>query len=273
MGKDLTRTQKIHIFKTNDSLRFAFSTPYVYNLFLDKAAFNKRFSKYVKRGWIATDSHSWSDIESFVDKYDSVIAKPLTDYGGHGVFKIDKNKSDYIEQKAILKRLVEINKKYIVEETIHNCEVLKNIAPDSLNTLRFVTVIDKDKNLHIVASLLRMGNGIGITDNYHDGGLACAIDLNTGMLKGVAFGMNCVSYEVHPFSKVKFDAFKIPNYHKCIEFVKKIVYVEPDARYVGWDIAITDNGIELLEGNIPPGEDITQIATGFGLWNQMLEWK
>jgi len=60
---------------------------------------------------------------------------------------------------------------------------LSLIAPASLNTLRFVTVIDKEQNLHIIAALLRMGNGTAITDNYHDGGMACAIDIETGRLK------------------------------------------------------------------------------------------
>ena len=37
--------------KRNDTLRFGMSTPRVYDLFLDKAAFNERFSKWIKRGW------------------------------------------------------------------------------------------------------------------------------------------------------------------------------------------------------------------------------
>ena len=52
----------------------------------------------------------------------------------------------------------------------------------------------------------------------------------------------------------------------------EIAYIEPGARYVGWDIALTPGGIELLEGNIPPGQDLTQIATGCGIWYKMLNW-
>lgn len=37
---------------------------------------------------------------------------------------------------------------------------------------------------------------------------------------------------------------------------KEVAYYEPDARYVGWDLAITPNGVELLEGNIPPGKTL-----------------
>jgi hypothetical protein len=45
--------------------------------------------------------------------------------------------------------------------------------------------------------------------------------------------------------------------------------------YVGWDFAIAKEGggVELLEGNIPPGEDITQLNSERGLWYEMLNWK
>lgn len=99
------------------------------------------------------------------------------------------------------------------------------------------------------------------------------IDSEKSILKGDAYGMNCARYEVHPYSHIKFDGFIIPHFDECISIIKEIVYYEPDARYVGWDLAIAQNGIELLEGNIPPGEDITQIASGCGLWYKMQAWK
>lgn len=258
--------------RRNDVLRFSLSTPSVYKLFLDKAAFNRRFAKYVKRGWITTEGNELEDLWAFVDKYESVIAKPLSDFGGHGVFKLSKTSPDYPSNLVKLNKIVSEGCNYILEETIVNCDELRKIAPGSLNTLRFVTIIDKNKKLHIVASLLRMGNGKAITDNYHDGGMACAIDLNTGKMRGSAYGMNCVSFADHPYSHIKFNGYQISNYGDCLEAIKEIAFLEPDARYVGWDIALTPNGIELLEGNIPPGEDITQIATGCGMWFSMQEW-
>ena len=247
--------------------------PPIYKLFLDKAAFIKCFKEFVSRGWITTDGHTFEELGQFIEKYPSVIAKPLDDFGGHGVFKIAKDKDNY---KANLERLKDcMNKgtRYIVEETIENAEYIKGLAPGSLNTLRIVTVIDKHKELHIIAALLRMGNGKAITDNYHDGGMACPIDIETGKLKSTAYGMNNFSCTVHPYSGIKFEGYEIKDFKTCCELVRKIAFIEPEARYVGWDFAITQNGIELLEGNIPPGEDITQIATGCGMWYKMLEWK
>ena len=260
--------------RRNDQLRYGFSTPKVYDLLLDKAAFNERYCKWVKRGWISSTRSSIDEIEAFIDKYDSVIAKPLTDFGGHGVVKISKNDERRLAKIDSVKKYIGSGTQYIIEEVIENSENIKRLAPASLNTVRLVTVIDKNKSLHIIASLLRMGNGKAVTDNYHDGGMACEIDLDTLTLKGVAKGMNCVTHAVHPFSNIRFDGYKVPEVKECLDILKEVAFTEPEARYVGWDFAITKEGrIELLEGNIPPGEDITQLNSKRGLWHEMLEWK
>lgn len=260
--------------RRNDQLRFAFCTPRVYDLFLDKALFNTRYSKWVKRDWIATTCSPMTEVIDFINRHESVIIKPLSDYGGHGVKKIDKNQIDREGIITDLKQTISSGKNYIIEEVVENCENLKRLAPSSLNTVRLVTVIDKSGELHIIASLLRMGNGISLTDNYHDGGMACVIDMDTMQLRGNAVGMNCVRHDVHPYSGIPFDGYPVPEVKICVDMIKEIVSVEPEARYVGWDFAICPGGgIELLEGNIPPGEDITQINRDKGLWYKLLEWR
>lgn len=162
-------------------------------------------------------------------------------------------------------------RQYVLEVYIENHGDLKKIAPGSLNTIRIVTLIDRKGQLHILAALLRMGNGLGHTDNYHDGGIACPINVETGKLGRLAFGMGCREYEIHPFSKIRFEGYPIPKFFECVELVKRLSMEEPEARYVGWDLAITPSGIELLEANIPPGEDITQLAMGHGIYQDILK--
>lgn len=71
--------------RRNDVLRFAMSTPKIHKLFLNKAVFNERYAKYIKRGWMVTSGCDRNDIVQFVQKFGSVIAKPIDDFGGHGV--------------------------------------------------------------------------------------------------------------------------------------------------------------------------------------------
>ena len=260
--------------RRNDQLRFTMSTPRVYQLFLDKNAFNKRFSRWIKRRFISTNEASWPEIVDFIGKFDAVIAKPLTDFGGHGVIKLVNGTPEYAKRLDDLLKAINASRGgYIIEEVIENTENIKKIAPASLNTIRLVTVIDNCNELHIIASLLRMGNGKANTDNYHDGGMACEIDLDKCQLKGVAKGMNCVKYEKHPFSGILFDDYPIPEIKRCMEIIREVAFTEPEARYVGWDFAVTPNGVELLEGNIPPGEDITQLNVRKGYWHQLLKWR
>lgn len=256
--------------RRNDKLRFALSDPTVYNLFLDKAAFNNRFSQYMQRAYMVSSSNCWKELVSFIEKNGTVIAKPLQEFGGHGVIKIDTSSSLYNERLELLKSRIYQGVDFVVEECIENVGLIKKLAPASLNTIRVVTVIDRNNEVHIVASLLRMGNGTAVTDNYHDGGMAVKLDLEHESLIGRAYGMDCKEYDKHPYSGFVFDGLEIPDLQGVKEYVRQIALEEPSARYVGWDIAVTAKGLELLEGNIPPGEDITQIATGKGIWYDML---
>lgn len=228
--------------KRNDKLRFAMSTPRVYNLLLDKASFNERYNKWVKRDWISSTRSSIEEIMSFVGSHNSVIAKPLSDYGGHGVMKISEGDSTRGSKIETLRQRIAMGEGYIVEEVIENCDNLKQLAPASLNTVRLVTVIDRAGEMHVIASLLRMGNGMAVTDNYHDGGMACEINLSTMTLKGKAKGMNCVTYGIHPYSKIRFDGYQVPEVQRCMDILNDVVFTEPEARYVGWDFAITSEG-------------------------------
>lgn len=257
-NKNRTQKKSYISFRRNDKLRFSLSSPRVYDLFLDKVKFNNRFSQYISREWVEVGDDD-KTVGDFIKRHRTTIYKPRADFGGHGVVKISRNDEYKVLRGGVL------------EQRVENVDSLKRLAPGSLNTVRIVTFIDKHGQVHLLAAVLRMGNGTSFTDNYHDGGMACAIDIESGTLKGNAYGMRCVEYEKHPHSKIRFDGYKVEGFGQCLEMVMELAAVEPEARYVGWDFAITPSGIEVIEGNIPPGEDITQIAAGRGLWNEIKE--
>ena len=49
-----------------------------------------------------------------------------------------------------------------------------------------------------------------------------------------------------------------PYFEKALQLCKKAAKVEKHVRYVGWDIAITDKGPVIVEGNPLPGYDMPQ---------------
>ena len=55
--------------------------------------------------------------------------------------------------------------------------------------------------------------------------------------------------------------FKVPFYEEACQMVKEASKVVPSVRYVGWDVAITNKGPVIIEGNCFPG--VFQIRPSF----------
>ena len=65
-------------------------------------------------------------------------------------------------------------------------------------------------------------------------------------------------YVYHPSSNVQMIGFKLPRFTKLKQYVYELTKVFPTARYLGWDIAITPYGFDLIEMNCPAGHDMFQ---------------
>lgn len=66
-------------------------------------------------------------------------------------------------------------------------------------------------------------------------------------------------YVCHPSTNVKVLGFEIPNFDKLVNWVKILAARNSKAKLVGWDIAITNNGFELIEGNFAADEHLIQL--------------
>ncbi len=224
------------------------------DLFLDKARFNQRFAKYIHRGWLDCNHATEQQILDFVKLYPTVIIKPMDSACGVGIVKTSYN---HLISEYRVKLYA--GKNFIIEETLENHPDIKQFNPSSLNTLRMVTFTDKENKVCLMNVVLRVGKGNSIMDNAHAGGIACCVDFTTGRLIGPARTFKDEVYEVHPTSGMKFDGCQIPNFNACVDFVKQLASEEKTARLVGWDIVVTPDYLEVLEANIPPGEDLTEL--------------
>ena len=229
------------------------SPPDIISLFLDKVRFNNRFANYVRRAWLDCSKSDSETIATFIEHYHSCIIKPTDSACGVGIRKI------YREQLGDLKLADFAGQNYILEEAIENCADIAKLNPSSLNTLRVVTATDNKGVPHIITIVLRMGVGDNITDNAHQGGIACCVDSLTGTLSAVGRTFKDEKFYSHPTTHLEFKDCIVPNIEGVKRFVMRLASEEPLARLVGWDIVLTNSGIEVLEANIPPGEDLTEL--------------
>lgn len=237
------------------------------DLFDDKLKFNNKFNEFLKRDWLDVDKSNYDKVSEFILNHDSFFLKQNIGSGGNGISKhISKEIKDLKEFYNRIK-----GKSFILEEDIVQDKSLAEFNPSSVNTIRVVTIRDKDV-VHIMDAILRMGNGEKSTDNFHQHGLAMKMDIDSGEVVSLAIDKSNNKYEYHPVTNKKLLGYKVPYWDKVKDTVIKASKVSKDVRYVGWDIAILESGeVSIIEGNCSSDPDITQMPKQVGRWEDYKE--
>lgn len=226
-----------------------------YKYFCDKSVFNRTFSDYIGRQWLDLLECDADAFAQFCADKDTLFAKPVGRCGGSGVRKIICSE---IKDFGSLYNELRENEQVLVEQAIRQHPDMDRLYSGSVNTLRIVTLLDANRNPHIMYSLLRVGQGGSCVDNISSGGMYTAVN-DDGSLKEVAFcDKTGQYYRTHPDTKIDFSSFVVPYFKNAQELCKRAASVETHIGYVGWDVAITPNGPILVEGNIIPGYDMCQ---------------
>ena len=139
---------------------------------------------------------------------------------------------------------------------------MDRLNPSSVNTVRVLTFKGE-----IIACALRIGNNNSIVDNLNSGGLCAHLDKNTGIIDSPCINKKLEKFSFHPDTHVQLVGVQVPNWDKVLETVKSAAKIIPQVQYVGWDIAVTETGTALIEGNHDPGHSTVQMVSQTGLYN------
>ena len=232
----------------------------------NKAVFNKKYRDFIKRDFLETEGSDATEIKAFIEKHGTILAKPLSRSQGKGILKINNDELD----DTMLNKLV--NEEYLLEELIIQHHALSEINSSSVNTVRMATVLDHKGEVHIVAATLRCGSAGNFVDNFHSGGIAYPIDIENGIVVGK--GKNTSdsnAYICHPSSGKLMIGFKIPNWDVVVGTVKKIAAISENMRYIGWDLAVTEDGVDLVEGNYGHAGTVLQFDH-IGKYKNVKKW-
>lgn len=232
--------------KNNEIVR-RFNSKEHFHLIDNKVELHKKFDKYMKRDWLYLENDNVDEFVEFFSKHKDIIVKPLDAGGGEGIEKFSYTTKK--EAKELYKKLIE-NKQLLIEECIKQHKDMNVLYDKSVNTLRMFTFY-KDGKSYFLQAILKIGNG-GVVDNFSSGGMYTFVD-DTGTVIVKAIDQADNIFEEHPISKTKFIGFKVPMFDKAVELVKECAKVVPEVAYVGWDVAIAEDGPEIIEGNAYPG--------------------
>ena len=248
--------------RLSPNLRESFVPEYEKNIFCDKVndyesskVFDSKwrtytvFRKYFKRDCCLVskallDANN-TDVLEFLEEHRRFIIKPDSSASGRGIqvlTTIDKEDA----RRQVESILGNHKRKYVMEELIPQNEKMSCFHPQSVNTVR-IRSFRFDDRVEILPSNMRLGRGDSYVDNTGQGGISVALDEGGRVI--VACDEAGQYFEKHPDTGIPILKFQIPYWDKLISLVKEMSMVLPSVRYVGWDLALTDSGWVLVEGN------------------------
>ncbi|MCF6359275.1 MAG: hexapeptide transferase [Cyclobacteriaceae bacterium] len=246
--------------KTPDQKRLWAGTGYMYEYQLVMNPKSERGilddKRYFAKEYKSFFIHQIEDLES-LNADPSRVKLLLNNPSGKIVFKaadgkcgkeVEIRKTSEFTQKSLIEYLVDTDYD-LVEEFIIQHKELQKLSPSAVNTIRIFTQLDKDK-VEVLGCRLRISVD-SLVDNLAAGNLAAPIDQKTGMVSanGVYSDITKQSEKKHPITKVSIVGFQIPFWSEVLTMVNRAALLHPQNRSIGWDVAITDCGPGLIEGN------------------------
>lgn len=228
--------------------------------FRNKRKFNEVFQKFIGREYKFIDETDENELICWMSGKKYLIAKPNYGVSGVGIEKIDVSKW---ENKADIVKYLRSKNLYLIEECIRQHESINQISSSSINTIRIVTVKNKNQ-IDIISAVIRIGVNNHV-DNFSAGGIAAPVDIETGIVYMPAVKkIGSIKYENHPITKTLILGFKIPFWDEIVEMITEAAWIVPQVRTVGWDVAVTQEGPLIIEGNDNWNKDAFQIPYGQG---------
>lgn len=126
----------------------------------------------------------------------------------------------------------------------------------ALATIRLLMMRDGEGRAVLAAATHRFGTRLsGPVDNFSRGGVVADVDRQTGRLaKAVDIAPdNTVRFMAgHPDTGAAIEGVAVPHWDSVLRLVARLGEVFPFLAYVGWDVAVTEEGPVVIEGNAHP---------------------
>ncbi len=227
---------------------------------------------------------NFNDMHKELDskKIEKLFLKPISGKGGQGIYIFYREDGCYYEIKTKVKlnenflERITNNKNFLVQGKLKQDKQISEIYPFSINTLRIVTE-NKNGRIKILTALLRMGRWGNEIDNFSQGGLIIKVNIEDGSFEKQAFSKFGDCFTKHPDSNFIFKNRKIKKWEVICDFLNVHTKKIDNLTYIGWDIALTEDGPLVIEVNTDFGIDGYQTGYGglreiYGIENPDLYW-
>lgn len=210
-----------------------------------------------------------------------LFAKPVAETGGTGAERwlwqgngtwLDSD-DEHCDATELLEHFRRQSYRYplLIQQRVINDPILARFNCDALATIRALSIWDENETPEVTDMVFRMPAQSGaIVDNFHAGGIAASVDIETGKLgRGTNLGLLEPGHWIdnHPITGARITGFVVPRAAECLAFARRCHDVFRQFPIIGLDIALSEDGYCLIEGNSTSGIEVIQRASRKPLGN------
>ena len=237
----------------------------------DKIRFLSHFKPFVRRSFVRLDdlqNHPDLALSLLENASERVVLKGSRGQVGREVEVVKA--ADFTPESLV--RRMQAKDYDLAEEYVVQHPALMALSPSGLNTLRIFTQLYQGE-VELLGARLRVSVNSAV-DNLGAGNLAAPIDPDTGRVNGPGVYSDITKSDeaVHPITGIPFEGFQLPFWTEALQMAKDAALFNTDNRSIGWDIAITPNGPELIEGNHNWCKLLWQLPVKQGLKEMLLKY-
>jgi len=232
------------------------------------ALYFKNAPGYCPAGARLWNSPQWTE---FVSRAlpDEFVIKPCVSYAGSGVVGFvrtsDSSFTSSLDRDMTAGQIVAFMcdypdaESFVVQERLRSHSELAALTGSAnLQTLRLTTYVDRDMECRLLFAFVKLMTREGtLTDNIgsgRTGNLLNKVCTESGTIvesyEKTRDGTGNRPISHHPVTNRELIEFKIPHWDEACDLVRRAAHLFLPVRSVGWDVAISDDGVRLLEGNI-----------------------
>jgi len=218
---------------------------------------------YVCKGTINAGSEQYS-VERFEQEIRAgqrFVIKPIQGGMGENLlflkptpngFKLNETEYSFGDLTAVLSGL----EYHLCCAYVQQHDDIERFYPGVTNTVRVTSYMTTSGEARLTSPFMRFGTRRSApVDTFGKGGVAAAIDLESGMLTNAFIrGQRAEKLDasVHPETGRQIVGFVIPFWKRITETILKFQAIHPCFDLVGWDVIITHEGFLIIEGNHNP---------------------
>lgn len=215
-----------------------------------------------------------SEVPALLQPGQSIFVKPADAGQGAGAFHLAADgegvriNGERVDRAGFERWLAGQPPAFTISDIIEQSAWTRRIFPGAVSTVRIMTATSVvDHRAVILGAVLKCATSRSApTDNFQSarGGTSSSIDLETGRV-GPCISFDDARFERvltdrHPETGVAVAGETLPHWRLLRETIAGLAAILPRAGIAGWDVAIRDGGITVVEINTLPGLNVLQSA-------------